>query len=429
MQNTGSILPLSTATTKSIAVIGPDGTTSPQTAGGGSSHVTASSVISPLAVSPAAPALRRRSHRIPAPTRPRPPPLPSKPRSRSCSRATTESEGSDLTNISLPNGQDAMIEAVAAANPNTIVVLNTGGPVLMPWLSSVKGVLEAWYPGQDDGSAIASVLFGDIDPSGHLPQTFPTSLSEIPTAVADSVSRGQRPGRLFRGARRRLPLVRRQARHAAVPVRLRPVVYELPFQPSDGYARIGRQQCVRAGCPGGQNARLARVTATVTNTGQVRGSDVAQLYIGDPTSAGEPPRQLEGFHRVTLLPGQSRTVSFTITGHELSYFNPRANGWTLPNGRFSLYVGDSSALTSLPLRGKLNVARTIGSRYARLTAPATVNPGATFIAKATFVNHGNMPITNGIVRSGSRPGGRSYASRVPERCRWRPGRARHATSV
>ena len=94
----------------------------------------------------------------------------------------SEGEGSDLTNISLPNGQDAMIEAVAAANPNTIVVLNTGGPVLMPWLSSVKGVLEAWYPGQDDGAAIASVLFGDIDPSGHLPETFPTSLSEMPTA-------------------------------------------------------------------------------------------------------------------------------------------------------------------------------------------------------------------------------------------------------
>ena len=94
----------------------------------------------------------------------------------------SEGEGSDLTSIELPNNQDALIEAVAAANPNTIVVLNTGGPVLMPWLSSVKGVIEDWYPGQDDGTAIAAVLFGDIDPSGHLPETFPTSLSSIPTA-------------------------------------------------------------------------------------------------------------------------------------------------------------------------------------------------------------------------------------------------------
>ena len=103
---------------------------------------------------------------------------------------------------------------------------------------------------------------------------------------------------------------------------------------------------------------------------------------------------------MTLLPHQSRTVTFTITGHELSYFNVNANGWTLPDGRFSLYVGDSSALTSLPLRGKLKVTRTIGARYAALTAPATVDPGATFTARAKFVNHGNVPITDGIVQLG-----------------------------
>ena len=143
------------------------------------------------------------------------------------------------------------------------------------------------------------------------------------------------------------------------------------------------------------------MTATIANTGQVRGSDVAQLYVGDPSSAGEPPRLLEGFHRVTLLPGQSKTVTFTITGHELSYFNVRANGWTIPNGRYSLYVGDSSALTSLPLRGKLTVKRTLGARYAALTAPTKITPGATFIAEGQmFVNRGNMPITKGIVQLG-----------------------------
>ena len=127
---------------------------------------------------------------------------------------------------------------------------------------------------------------------------------------------------------------------------------------------------------------------------------MAQLYIGDPALAGEPPRQLEGFHRVTLQPHQSQTVTFTITGHELSYFNTAANGWTLPTGRFSLYVGDSSALTALPLRGNLNVTKTIGNRYVRLTAPTTVEPGATFTAKAQFVNQGNLPITDGTVRFG-----------------------------
>jgi len=113
--------------------------------------------------------------------------------------------------------------------------------------------------------------------------------------------------------------------------------------------------------------------------------------------AGEPPRQLEEFHRVTLLPHQSQVVTFPITGHELSYFSTAANGWTLPAGRFSLYVGDSSALTSLPLRGTLNVTKTIGNRYVQLTAPTTVEPGATFTAKAQFVNHGNVPITGGTV--------------------------------
>jgi len=142
---------------------------------------------------------------------------------------------------------------------------------------------------------------------------------------------------------------------------------------------------------------VAKVTAVITNTGNVRGSDVAQLYIGDPAVAGEPPRQLEGFRSVTLAPHQSQTVAFTITGHELSYFDTTANGWTLPNGQFSIYVGDSSALASLPLRGKLKVTKTIGNRYVRLTEPATINPGVTFTAKARFVNDGNVPITDGNV--------------------------------
>ena len=312
----------------------------------------------------------------------------------------SEGEGSDLTSISLPNNQDAMIEAVAAANPNTIVVLNTGGPVLMPWLSSVKAVLEAWYPGQDDGTAIASVLFGDIDPSGHLPETFPTSLSEIPTAsptqfpgVGGRVdySEGLDVGYRWYDAKNVTPLF--------------PFGYGLSYT-SFSFSHLtvtpGSVTNRTSGpdAQKGQSARVARVSARITNTGSVRGSDVVQLYVGDPKVAGEPPRQLEGFHRVTLQPGQSQTVTFTVTGHELSYFNTTANGWTLPNGQFSVYVGDSSALTSLPLRGKLKVTKTIGNRYVRLTAPATVNPGATFLAKARFVNDGNVPITDGTVQLG-----------------------------
>ena len=95
-----------------------------------------------------------------------------------------ESEGSDLTSIDLGSSDDSLIWSVAAANPHTIVVLNTGSAVTMPWLSSVAGVLEAWYPGQEDGTAIAALLFGNSDPSGHLTVTFPTSLSQVPASTA-----------------------------------------------------------------------------------------------------------------------------------------------------------------------------------------------------------------------------------------------------
>ena len=144
-----------------------------------------------------------------APPTARPRQRPPRPASRSCSQQLGESEGSDLTSIDLGSTQDALISAVAAANPNTIVVLNTGSAVVMPWLSSVKGVLEAWYPGQEDGTAIASLLFGTADPSGHLTVTFPTSLSQVPAATAAQWP-GVNGGRaVLRGRRRRLPLVQR----------------------------------------------------------------------------------------------------------------------------------------------------------------------------------------------------------------------------
>ncbi len=400
LQNTAKILPLSTATTKSIAVIGPDGTTDPVTAGRGSSYVTPSSVVSPLRAITTRAGSRATvtSYSGTDPTR----------AAAAAARAQvaivfasySEREDSDLKSISLPGKQNAMIKSVAAANPNTIVVLNTGGPVSMPWLRSVKGVLEAWYPGQEDGSAIAAVLFGDIDPSGHLPETFPTSLSEIPTASRSrfpgvdgkvDYSEGLDVGYRWYDAKRVTPLF--------------PFGYGLSYASfSFKHLTVTPTSVVnRTAGPDsskGQSAAVAKVTAVITNTGNVRGSDVAQLYIGDPALAGEPPRQLEGFHRVTLQPHQSQTVTFTITGHELSYFNTAANGWTLPTGRFSLYVGDSSALTALPLRGNLNVTKTIGNRYVRLTAPTTVEPDAAFTAKAQFVNQGNLPITDGTVRFG-----------------------------
>ena len=121
---------------------------------------------------------------------------------------------------------------------------------------------------------------------------------------------------------------------------------------------------------------------------------MAQLYLDDPAAAGEPPRQLKGFQKVTLRPGQSTTVRFTLTGHDLSFWNDAANGWVVPDGRFGVDVGDSSALANLPLRGSFRVDRTLGARYATLSAPATVTPGSPASVTATLVNDGDyaMPL-------------------------------------
>ena len=131
------------------------------------------------------------------------------------------------------------------------------------------------------------------------------------------------------------------------------------------------------------------VSATVTNTGQVAGSDVAQLYLGDPAAAGEPPRQLKGFQKVTLQPGQSTTVQFSLTGHDLSYWNDTANGWVVPDGQFGVYVGDSSAPANLPLQGSFDVIRTLGARYATVQAPSVIAAGSTATVAATLVNDGD----------------------------------------
>ena len=131
------------------------------------------------------------------------------------------------------------------------------------------------------------------------------------------------------------------------------------------------------------------MSARITNTGNVEGADAAQLYLGDPAVAGEPPRQLKGIQKVKLRPGESRTVRFTLSGHDLSYWDDAANGWVLPDGRFNVYVGDSSALSDLPLRGSFDVARTLGARYAVLQAPNTIDAGSTGTVTAQVVNDGD----------------------------------------
>jgi beta-glucosidase len=266
-----------------------------------------------------------------------------------------EQEGNDLSDIELSGDQNQLIADVAAANPNTVVVLNTGSAVTMPWLSQVKGVLEAWYPGETEGTAIANVLFGDYNPSGHLTVTFPTSLAQAPVTTAAQwpgvngqvqYSEGVDVGYRWYDSQGDTPLF--------------PFGYGLSYT-SFSYSNLHISTLPQGGA--------ATVTATVTNTGKSAGADVAQLYVTDPAASGQPPRQLEGFARVNLAPGQSQTVSFPVTQQNLQYWNTSSNGWATSTGNYGISVGDSSA--SLPLTGTLPVSSS------QLGAPVTLtDPGS-----------------------------------------------------
>ncbi len=248
-----------------------------------------------------------------------------------------ETEGADLATIDLPASENQLIEAVAAANPDTVVVLNTGSAVTMPWLSQVKGVVEAWYPGQNDGNEIAAVLFGDVNPSGKLPVTFPRSLAQVPASTA-----AQWPGTngTVQYSEGVLVGYRWYTTKGITP--LFPFGYGLSYT-SFAYSHLA----VRHGRDGGY-----QVSADVTNTGRRPGADVAQLYVGDPAATGEPAEQLKGYQRVTLRPGQTTRVTFSVSRADLAWWNGH---WQVSPGSYALMVGDSSA--SLPLTAHVEVTR------------------------------------------------------------------------
>jgi beta-glucosidase len=237
-------------------------------------------------------------------------------------------EGMDHVGLGLPGDQDQLIDAVAAVNRRTIVVLNTGGPVLMPWLHHVEGVLEAWYPGQQFGAALASVLFGDSDPGGRLPITFPASDTQGPAPTTrperyPGVNGEQRYDEgIFVGYRwydqfRQQPL--------------------FPFGYGLSYADFRFGDVRLRSDHGGVTA-----STRVTNTSRRSGSTVAQAYLSFPRAAGEPPRQLKGYEKVQLAPGRSAVVTFRLDRADLAYFDEGAHRQVVADGRYTLSVGSSS---------------------------------------------------------------------------------------
>ncbi|WP_433293665.1 glycoside hydrolase family 3 C-terminal domain-containing protein [Actinoplanes sp. CA-030573] len=361
LKNTG-ILPLSTSGLTSIAVIGVDGGAGTQTIGGGSATVRSGATVWPLtgiqnrvAGTGITVAYDEGSNQASA--------VALAQRSSVAVVFASDNYGNeehDSTTINLPNNQDALISAVVAANPRTVVVLNNNAGIAMPWLSSVPAVFEGFYDGQQWGTAIAGLLFGDVNPSGKLPMTFPTSLSAVPASTTAQwpgangqvqYSEGLKVGYRWYDAQNVTPM--------------------FPFGFGLSYTSFAFSNLQVGAFANG----TATVTATVRNSGTRAGTEVAQLYVGNPAADGEPPHQLKGFQRITLAAGASGTVSFPVRTRDLAHWDTASHAWRTTAGSYQILVGDSSR--NLPLTGTLTAPASL--------APASLAP----VAGADVVNpHG-----------------------------------------
>jgi beta-glucosidase len=249
-----------------------------------------------------------------------------------------EGEGFDLPDLSLPWGQDAVIDAVASANPNTIVVLETGNPVSMPWRDRVKAIVQAWYPGQAGGEAIADILAGKVNPSGRLPITFPASLAQTP-----------RPELSGLGTPWGTPVTIRYDEGAEVGYRWYAQKSQEPlyaFGHGLSYTSFSYSDLKVSG------GETVTATFTVTNTGKVAGADVPQVYLTDAPD-GKRMRLLS-FERVTLQPGESRAVTLTAEPRLLARFDAKASRWRIVEGAYQIALGKSASDMVLTGSGDLS---------------------------------------------------------------------------
>lgn len=253
-------------------------------------------------------------------------------------------EGADLPNLSLPDNQDSLIDAVAAANAHTIIVLENGDPVLMPWLDKVNAVLESWYPGARGGEAIANILFGEVNPSGKLPISFPNSeadlphrtiptpatpmkepsdedLNPAPVLIDANYTEGLKVGYRWYDAENKQPLF--------------PFGFGLSYT-TFSYSDLKASQ-----------GESPEVSFRIKNTGSRAGAETAQVYLGLPSSAGEPPKRLVAWKKVRLDPGAEQEITVKLEPRSLAIFNVEKNGWEIVGGEYRVYVGGSSRDTPL----------------------------------------------------------------------------------
>jgi beta-glucosidase len=254
-----------------------------------------------------------------------------------------ESEGMDVPTLnftdvihSTPVNQDAVVSAVAAVNPNTIVVLENGGAQVMPWLASVSAVLEAWYPGQRGGDAIANILFGSVNPSGKLPITFPASVNDLPRPViatppdattpfpVDYTVDGFNVGYKWYDSKGITPL------------------FPFGFGLSYTHFSITNPQLTTVTS---RSSPSFQVSFDLQNSGTLTGAEVAQIYLQLPPSTGEIKR-LVAWQKVSLRPNQQQNITIQVlasdSSHPLSYWDFNALGWLVSSGTYTVYLGDSS---------------------------------------------------------------------------------------
>jgi beta-glucosidase len=332
LKNDGNLLPLDAANLHSIAVIGPYAVNA-STGGGGSSHV-----IPLYTVDPVKGIQDRAGSGVTVTFADGSDVTQAVALAQSADVAIVmvgdyETEGSDHP-ITLDGNQDQLVEAVAAANSRTVVVLKSGSVELMPWVNSVPALLEAWYPGEKDGNAVAAVLFGDVDPSGKLPLTFPQQLADLPASTPE-----QYPGvngevqyseGVFVG-------YRHYDQENIAP--LFPFGFGLHFT-TFAYQNI----TVSPSSVSSDGKGIVTVDLDVTNTGSRAGAEVAELYLGFPSTAAvpEPPKQLKGFERIELKPGETGHVQMVLDGRTLSYWDSAMHDWAIMPGAYKVMVGASS---------------------------------------------------------------------------------------
>lgn len=296
----------------------------------------------------------------------------------------TSREGVDRSDIDLPGTQNQLVEDVQAANPRTIVVLNTGSATAMPWIDRVHTVLQMWYPGQENGNALAALLFGDTDPTGRLPITLPTEVSQSccstpPRYPAENghyvYSEGLEVGYRWYDAQQREPL--------------------FPFGFGLSYTTFAMDQL--AVTPARVDpAHGAAVRVRVTNTGARAGTAVRQVYLGFPVATGEPPRRLVAVDTIRLDPGESRTATMTIPPRAFAIWDTAAHNWDAIPATHTIWVGHSSR--DLPLHTTVDIDDADGVTGIRVDSPSTVPAGAAFTLAVTATNTGPRSLADALLR-------------------------------